>query len=141
MRYSLLVLLFSLATLPSLAQDSTPVVLPANAVSQIEDFMEVTKHAVAEKAKPGKKIHVEARPEVNRLLIISADDFRRISKENPTREAYLESIDKGLARVAPLTNDAIERQQVADFFQELIEMVGLSSSDGKLQAFVAQGKN
>ncbi|GAA4347744.1 hypothetical protein GCM10023185_03010 [Hymenobacter saemangeumensis] len=125
--------------MPSLAQDSTPVQVPANAITQLEDFMEVTKQAVATKAKPGKNIHVEARPEVNRQLIIAADEFRRVTRETPSREAYLECIDKGLARVASLTSNAVERQQVADFFQELVEIVGLKSSDGRLAAFVANG--
>ena len=135
----LLLTLLTWATLPAFAQEATPVRVPAQALTQLEDFMEVTKGAVEAKARPGKNIPVEARPEVNRQLIISADEFRRVTKENPTREAYLACIDKGLGRVAPLTSTVGERQEVADFFQELVEIVGLRSSDGKLNAFVSQG--
>lgn len=136
-----LILLFwlALATLPAIAQNSTPVMVPGDAISQLEDLMEATKTAASSKVAPGKKIHAEARPDVNRLLIISADDFRRVVREKPTREAFLECLDKGLARVAPLTADAMDRQQVADFYQELVEIVGLRSSEGRLTQFVASG--
>lgn len=135
MKHVFLIGLLSLATLAGHAQTGTPVKVPAQAITQLEDLKELTK---AEVAKGGKatKAHAEVRPELNRYLVISADDFLRVTKERPTKEAYLKCLDAGLARVAPLTATTTDRQQVAEYFQELMEIVGLESSEGRLMAFV-----
>jgi hypothetical protein len=46
----------------------------------------------------------------------------------------------GLARLEPLATTPEDRQQVADYFQELMEIVGLESSEGRLAAFVGKPK-
>ena len=135
---ALIIFLFCLSASFGYAQDSVVVPAPAGAAGQIEDFMEVTKSAVANTPRPGKAVPAETRADVNRLLIISANDFLRALRENPTKEAYLACLDKGLTRVAPLTASTADRQQVADFYQELVEIVGLASSEGRLATFVAQ---
>ena len=136
MKHLFLASLLSLATLASHAQTSTPVKVPAQAITQLENLKELTK---AEVVKAGKatKAHAEVRPDLNRYLVISADDFLRVTKEQPTKESYLKCLDNGLARVAPLTANATDRKQVAEYFQDLMEIVGLESSEGRLDTFVA----
>ncbi|GAB3583029.1 hypothetical protein GCM10027345_28090 [Hymenobacter daeguensis] len=114
--------------------------VPAKASSQLADLMDLTKAEVAKTSKVKAKAHAEVRPDLNRYLVISTNDFLQVTNNNPTKEAYLQCIDKGLARVAPLTNSVQDRQQVAEYFQELMEIVGLESSEGKLAAFVSQPK-
>ena len=84
-----------------------------------------------------KKAHAEVRPGLNRYLVISADDFLRVAANKPTKEAYLGCLDKGLARVAQLATSPQDRKDVAEYYQELMEIVGLESSDGRRAAFVA----
>ncbi|GAB2852686.1 DUF4844 domain-containing protein [Hymenobacter ruber] len=139
MKHAIFAGLLTLGTLAANAQTGK-IQVPAQAITQLEDLKELTK---AEVAKAGKatKAQAEVRPELNRYLVISADDFLRVTKEQPTKEAYLKCLDNGLARVAPLTETATDRQQVAEYFQELMEIVGLESSEGRLDAFVgAAGK-
>ncbi|MBH8559557.1 DUF4844 domain-containing protein [Hymenobacter negativus] len=139
MKHAILAGLLTLGTLAANAQTGK-IQVPAQAITQLEDLKELTK---AEVAKVGKatKAHAEVRPDLNRYLVISADDFLRVTKEQPTKEAYLKCLDNGLARVAPLTETATDRQQVAEYFQELMEIVGLESSEGRLDSFVgAAGK-
>jgi hypothetical protein len=119
---------------------STRMQVPAKASSQLADLMDLTKAEVAKTGKVKAKAHAEVRPDLNRYLVISTNDFLQVTNDKPTKEAYLQCIDKGLARLAPLTNNVQDRQQVAEYFQELMEIVGLESSEGKLAAFVSQPK-
>ena len=127
--------LFGLSTLAGYAQTAPPLTVPADAVTQLEDLKETTKQVVVTKATKAR-MQAETRPEVNRLLVLAADNFVRITTAGkPTREAYLQSLDNDLARIAPLATDEQDRRQIAEYFQELLEIVGLPSSEGRLTAF------
>jgi len=139
MKQLLLMGFLGCAALTSQAQ-STRMQVPAKASSQLADLMDLTKSEVPKKGTVKAKAHAEVRPDLNRYLVISTNDFLQVTNNAPTKEAYLQCIDKGLARIAPLTNDAQDRQQVAEYFQELMEIVGLESSEGRLAAFVSQPK-
>jgi ABC-type transporter MlaC component len=129
--------LLMLGALSSCAQSVAAFSVPQNAASQLEDVKETTK-AVADPQVQSSKVHAEVRPEINRLLVIAADNFLRVTKEaKPTKAAYLQCLDRDLARIYPLTTNVRDRQQVAEFFQELMEIVGLPSSEGRLTAFAA----
>ncbi|MDB5236539.1 MAG: hypothetical protein JWR44_3532 [Hymenobacter sp.] len=135
MKRALLIGILSCLAVASHAQSGT-LPVPPKAISQLEDLKELTKAEVAGKAK--SKAHAEVRPDLNRYLVISADEFLRVASAGPTKEAYLRCIEIGLARVEPLTNGPEDRKQVAEYFQDLMEIVGLDSSDGRLSAFVSQ---
>ena len=113
---------------------------PPRPSTQLEDLKETTPDISGSGQKATErptKAHAEVRPDSQPLpSSISADDFLRVTKEQPTKEAYLKCLDNGLARVAPLTTSAVDRQQVAEYFQDLMEIVGLESSEGRLAAFV-----
>jgi hypothetical protein len=136
----LLIGLFSLSTMVGYAQSATPMKVPATAISRLEDLKELTKKAAVNSGKVNAKAHAEVRPDLNRYLVISADEFVRITASEPSKEAYLKSIEMGLARLEPLATTAEDRQQVAEYFQELMEIVGLESSEGRLAAFVGKPK-
>ena len=139
MRTLLLIGLLSVAALAGRGQSVTPLPLPPKAIGQLEDFRELTKSEVAS-VRPRSRAHAEVRPDLNRCLVISADEFLRVASGQPTREAYLQCLDAGLARLGPLTNGPEDRLQVAEYFQDLMEIVGLDSSEGRLDAFVNPGK-
>ena len=66
--------------------------------------------AIAEPKEIGDKIPAEARPEINRLLVISTDDFLRIITDGKSsKEAYMAYLDRELARLASLTTNAQDR--------------------------------
>ena len=102
-------------------------------IARLEDLIEITKHVAENNASP--KSQAEARPEINRLLVIAAFDFVQITRNAPSREAFLESIDRRLAQLDPLMVLPEDRVQVAEFYDELLEMVGVASSDGRLDEF------
>lgn len=68
----------------------------------------------------------------------AAEDFRQASlKTNPTKEDYLNALDKGLSRFSPYTPfDTEDRERVGLYFEELMQIVGLKSSDGRLNKFL-----
>lgn len=132
-----LTLALGLRLLATHAQAGPPMAVPPTAISHLENLMEATKKAAAK--SPGAKArHAEINPELNRYLVIAADDFLRVTRDVPSREAYLAAIDKGLGRFTALATTRLLRQQVADYYLDLLEIVGLESSEGKLDAFVAQ---
>ncbi|MET4075126.1 hypothetical protein ABIB44_002383 [Hymenobacter sp. UYCo722] len=105
-------------------------------VSRLEDFIEATKHV----AEPSATLRsqVEARPELNRLLVITAFDFVQITRVAPGRDAYLQAMDRGLERFEPLMVTADDRYEVAEFYIDLMDIVGIDSSDERLNDFVAR---
>jgi len=132
MRFFILFLL-SLCTLTGVAQTATFSV-PEGALAKLEDVKELTKSVAVSKPTRGK-LQAEARPEINRMLVLATDDFVRVTKDKPSKEAYMQSLEQGLARVAALTSDTNDRREIANFFQDLLEIVGVPSSEGRLAAF------
>ena len=68
-----------------------------------------------------------------------AFDFKRVSEsDNPTDKKYLEKIDIGLSRFTSvyMELDTEDREKVCTYFEELMDIVGLQSSDGKLNKFI-----
>ena len=105
-------------------------------VSRLEDFIEATKRVAEPGAAPGTQ--AEARPELNRLLVIAAFDFVQITRSAPTYEAYMLAMDRSLYRFEPLMLTPDDRLEVAEFYIDLMDIVGIASSDGRLNAFVAK---
>ena len=105
-------------------------------IGRLENFIEATKHVAETSATAPSQ--AEARPELNRLLVIAAFDFVQITRNAPGREAYLQALDRGLERLDPLMVTPADRLEVAEFYDDLMEIVGVDSSDGRLAAFVAR---
>ena len=134
----LLVSLCCAVALAGHAQSNSPHTVPAKAVLQLENMRRQTEAEVVV-GRNTEDVPAEARPDLNRVLLQSATDFLLITTRKPTKEAYLQSLDKGLAQIGPLAPKAADRQQLAEYFQDLLDIVGLESSEGRLTAFVKGG--
>lgn len=67
----------------------------------------------------------------------AADDFEMVAAGgSPTKALYLEVLKAGLARFKGIYLDTEDRERVALYFQELMDIVELESSDGLLNEFV-----
>ena len=68
----------------------------------------------------------------------AAEDFREASlKAHPTKQDYLNALDKGLSRFDPHTPfDTEDRERVGHYFEELMQLVGINSSEGRLNKFL-----
>lgn len=70
---------------------------------------------------------------------LAADDFKKVAEsDNPTEEMYHAAIDTGLARFTELNYgmDTEDREHVCRYFEELMDIVGLESSGGRLNNFM-----
>ena len=131
----LLIGLLTLGTLSCYAQDITPVPLPPKAVVKLEKMLKSTQTVVVV-GRSQSALPAEARPMLNRVLVQSTSDFLAIAHSHPTKEAYFKCVDTGLARILPMVPKVEDRQQVAEYYQDLLDIVGLESSEGRLVSFV-----
>ena len=138
MRLLILSLLCMLA-LAVHAQNVNPITAPEKAVAQLEKLRKQTEKELVV-GRRNSTLPAETRPMLNRILLQSTADFLAIAGRTPTKEAYLQSLDAGLARLTPLVAQLEDRQQVAEYYQDLLEIVGVDSSDGRLTAFVEGGQ-
>ncbi len=68
-----------------------------------------------------------------------SQDFEEVAKnENPTEDLYLKKIELGLERFSGiyLEFDTEDRERVCRYFEELMDIVGLESSNGQLNKFM-----
>jgi hypothetical protein len=79
------------------------------------------------------------RPILTEKINQVADDFKEVAQnENPTEKKYQEKIGIGLKRFSDvyLDLDTEDRERVCSYFEELMDIVGLESSDGQLNEFM-----
>ena len=133
----LLFTLFTFTALASHAQNLAPVphIVPGKAVVQLETILRQTQVEVVVDRR-NSTLSAEMRLLLNRILVQSAKDFLAITHDKPTKEAYYKSLELGLERLKSLATKKEDREQVAEYFQDLLDIVGLKSSEGRLMAFV-----
>lgn len=79
------------------------------------------------------------RPMLTEKINQAAEDFRNVSLSvNPSNKAYLEKIRLGLDRFlnTEVMYDTEDRERVCHYFEELMDIVGLESSEGILNTFM-----
>ena len=128
-------LLLSFLSIALAGHAQTPVPIPAKAVARLEQLVRKTQGVIVV-GNSSSKLPAETRPKLNRVLVESATEFLRQASNNPTREGYFKTLDAGLARLESLAVEAEARQQVAEYFQDVLDIIGLQSSEGRLTAFV-----
>jgi hypothetical protein len=79
------------------------------------------------------------KPILTEKINSAADDFKKIAESNnPTDEDYQNAIKTGLNRFSEiyLELDTENRERICTYFEELMDIVGLESSDGQLNDFM-----
>jgi hypothetical protein len=79
------------------------------------------------------------RPVYTKLINKAAEDFREVfTSSNPTKESYLAKMKIGLARFhdTEIMADTEDKERLCHYFEELMDMVGLQSSEGILNEFL-----
>jgi hypothetical protein len=131
--------LLCMLALAGYGQDVALVTAPEKAVAQLEKLRKQTEKALVI-GRRTSDLPPEARPMVNKILLQSTADFLAMVGHQALKDAYLQSLDAGLARLTPLVPKLEDRQQVASYYQDLLDIVGLESSEGRLTAFVERGQ-
>ena len=124
-------------TLSAYGQNAIEMKTPENLNEKFEEFI-AKKKFVAENYYPGiadEKLRPVFTEKINQV----ATDFKTVvESENPTDKKYHEKIRVGLSRFADvyLDLDTEDRERVCTYFEELMDIVGLKSSNGQLNKFM-----
>ena len=134
-KYIKIVVLF--LTIPACGQKATDMKTAKNATEKFIAFI-AKKKFVAENHYPGisnKKMQPIFTEKINKI----ASDFKAVSEsKNPTDKKYQKKIGIGLSRFADvyLELDTEDRERVCTYIEELMDIVGLKSSNGQLNKFM-----
>lgn len=104
---------------------------------QFEEFI-VKKKFVEEGFYPGIA-EEKLRPIFTEKINLAAKDFQKVAiSPDPSNEKYLEAIKTGLSRFSEIyfELDTEDRERVCVYFEELMDIVGLESSNGQLNMFM-----
>ena len=133
----LIKILFLFLTLFACGQNATEMKTPENANEKFEEFISKKKF-VEENYYPGIADE-KMRPIFTEKINKAASDFKTVAEsENPTDKKYQEKIKVGLSRFADvyMELDTEDRERVCTYFEELMDIVGLESSNGQLNKFM-----
>lgn len=79
------------------------------------------------------------RPTLSTKINLAADDFKTLAESGKaTDKEYQEKIKVGLLRFSDVYEnlDTEDRERICSYFEELMDIVGLESSNGQLNEFV-----
>ncbi|WP_244954770.1 DUF4844 domain-containing protein [Winogradskyella helgolandensis] len=109
---------------------------PKNANEKFIEFI-AKKKFYAENHSPNISDE-KLRPILTKKINEVATDFKQIAEsKKPTDEKYQEAIKIGLLKFPEmeLGYDSEDRERILLYFQEIMDIVGLQSSNGKLNDF------
>lgn len=104
---------------------------------QFEDF--IAKQKFVEEGFYAGIAEEKLRPIFTEKINLAAEDFQNVAiSPNPSNEKYLEAIKIGLSRFSEIYMelDTEDRERVCVYFEELMNIVGLESSNGQLNMFM-----
>jgi len=135
MKYIKILIIF--LTLSACGQNANEMKIPENANEKFAKFIEKKKFA-EENLYPGIADE-KMRPIFTEKINQVATDFKTVSEfEKPTDKNYQEKIGIGLSRFADvyMKLDTEDRERVCSYFEELMDIVKLESSNGQLNKFM-----
>ena len=113
------------------------ILTPKNAMDKFEEFKKKEKFIEdLEIFYPGLA-DPTLQPILTEKINLSAEDFKIIAaKRNATEKDYQKVIKNGLRRFDYLALDTEERERVCTYYEELMDIIGLKSSEGALNNFL-----
>jgi len=109
---------------------------PQNAMKEFDQFRNKEKFIPDEKLfYPGIGDETQ-KPILTEKINLAADDFEKLAKSgNATDKDYQGVIGIGLNRFRGIYIDSENQERICLYFEELMDIVGLESSDGQLNDF------
>jgi len=107
-------------------------------ITKLQQFKKEPKFEAESKGIFNGLAKPKLKPKLTELLNQTADDFISTTKNNPSDKKYQDDIRKGLSRFNSfyLDLDTEDREKVCSYFEELMDCVGLQSSDGALNKWL-----
>ncbi|MVN92026.1 DUF4844 domain-containing protein [Mucilaginibacter aquatilis] len=105
-----------------------------DAQSKLKAFIKKSKFDAEPATSFNGLSHANLKPQFNSLLNAAPKDFLVTAVHQPTEEKFQQDIGKGLSRFNPfyLQLDSEDQDRICGYFEELMDCVGLQSSNGKL---------
>lgn len=131
-----LIIFLLIMTISGNAQSTQQMKTPKNSKIKFIDFI-AKKKFYAENYLPDIS-NEKLRPILTQKINEVALDFSVISEsQNPTEEKYLKAIRIGLLKFPEieLGYDSEDKERILLYFQEIMDIVGLESSNGQLNNF------
>ena len=134
MRFYLL-LLVCFTSLHSCAQKQMKI--PTDAVKKLEAFKAKDKFYPDDSVYYPGLMDSTTKPLFVSLMNAAADDFKKVVESGTATEAsYHNAIDNAIKRFEPYFIDTEDRERIGRYFEELMDIVGLQSSGGRINRFV-----
>ena len=115
------------------------IMTPINAMDKFEQFKAKEKFVQDNSIFYPGIADENLKPILTEKINQSADDFKALAeKGQSTDKEYQEKIKVGLLRFSDVYEnlDTEDRERVCHYFEELMDIVGLESSNGQLNEFV-----
>ncbi|WMN10847.1 DUF4844 domain-containing protein [Marivirga salinae] len=112
---------------------------PENALTEFEEFKLKEKFIEDNRLNYPGIADPKLKPILTKKINLSANDFKKLAdKGTATEKQYQDAIKKGLDRFAEiyLEIDTEDRERVCIYYEELMNIVRLESSDGHLNNFM-----
>nr|WP_299212681.1 DUF4844 domain-containing protein [uncultured Aquimarina sp.] len=137
MRMNQIKLFILFFTISACGQNATEMKTPENAKEKFAEFI-TKKKFVEENYYPGIADE-KMRPVFTEKINQVASDFQNVAEsDTPTDKKYQEKIRIGLSRFSDvyMELDTEDRERVCTYFEELMDIIGLESSNGQLNKFM-----
>ena len=112
---------------------------PENAMTKFEEFKSKEKFIQEDKLFYPGIGSLTLKPILTEKINLVTDDFKKLAdKGTATNKEYQEVIKEGLDRFVDLylQLDTEDRERICNYFEELMDIVGLESSGGHLNNFM-----
>ncbi len=112
---------------------------PTTAMNKLEEFKAKAKFTEDNTIPYPGLSDKNLLPTVNEKINLIAEDFKTVAaKETATEKDYQDKIEIGLRRFSDvyLQLDTGDRERICTYVEELMDIVGLKSSDGYLNNFM-----
>jgi Domain of unknown function (DUF4844) len=111
--------------------------LPVEAMEKFEKFKQKEKFIEDPQILYPGIMDEKMRPLLSEKINLAAEDFKEVMRSpKATDKKYQEKIKIGLNRFSGIYLDTEDKERVCGYFEELMDIVGLESSDGLLMEFL-----
>ncbi len=117
----------------------TQITTPTTAMNKLEEFKTKAKFGEDKKIPYTGLSDKNLLPSVTEKINLIAEDFKTVAANgNATDKDYQDKIEIGLSRFSDeyLQLDTLDRERICSYVEELMDIVGLKSSNGHLNNFM-----
>lgn len=131
---SLFTLMFIAAITTACGQSQSPMKVRPDANKKLNYFIQKAKFDGVPNTLFNGLSNPKIKPQLNDLMNQAAKDFLSTANHQPTEKKFQDNIKTGLTRFNKFDGslDTEDRERICTYFEELMDCVGLQSSNGEL---------